>query len=363
MKQIHITSAKEGMILGRTIYDENNKCLLKNGTILTDSLISKLQNKGCNILCISDGKDYEINIEECLDYDARRNIITKLKNLDLSKYPELSIKDITDSATEIVENVSQNKSIAFDLLDIRKDANYDYSHALAVAELSIAIAKHYEVDGKLIFNNNSLFILAEVALLHNIGKTCQNEAVRRKIGLTEYKESDIPVYGYKLLHGALMPNASVISVGVLFSKTYENKKNAPAEYAWALNKSDINHISKIINVANVYNNLIILGKENNMFIGPAEAMEMIRDLSGDVFDKNVVNAFVKNVAIYPIGSEVTLSNGEIGIVKSNNLGKEGFNYRPIVETSNGSTYNLLVNRDITIVPDNYVYDEYIRNSR
>jgi HD-GYP domain-containing protein (c-di-GMP phosphodiesterase class II) len=362
MKQIHISSAKEGMIIGRNIYDEDNRCLLHSGAKLTNNIINKLQSIGCNILCVDDGSDLNFSIEECLTFDERREIANNIKNLNIADYPHVNFQDITKSATNIVERVSKNKNIAFDLLDIRNDDYYDYNHALAVAELSVAIARNYRVDGDLVFNTNALDVLAESALLHNIGKSCKIKDIREKIGIfDEYKESDIPVYGYKLIHDAILPNASVISVGILFSKTYENKKNAPKDYAWALRNKGINYISKIINVANSYNNLIAQGKENNIPIGPAEAMEIIRDLSDDVFDKDIVNTFVRNVAIYPIGSEVTLSNGQRAIVVANNLGEEGFNYRPVVKTERGITYDLLNNRDITIVPDN-AYDFIAKES-
>lgn|SRR5574344_535789 len=361
MKQISIKSAKEGMILGRSIYDENNNCLLKNGTSLTNNLIAKLQNIGCNILCIADGRNTDPANLECLDSSERQNIIKNLKNLKMEDYPNLDYSNIILAANKIMEAVSKNKNIAFDLLDIYKDDNYLYNHAIATSELCIAIARHYQVDNREVFNNSLMYSLAIAALLHNIGYTCKKDAVIKKINTDKFNETDVPIYGYKLLHDALIPNASVISTGILFSKTYENKKNAPKEYAWAIKNSDINHISRIINVASTYNKLIVIGKDDHIAIGPAEAMEMIRDLSGDVFDKNVVNTFVKNIAIYPLNSEVTLSNGKKGIVIANNLGENGFNYRPIVRTYDNNTYNLLINRDITIVPDNNLIDDYIRD--
>ena len=83
-------------------------------------------------------------------------------------------------------------------------------------------------------------------------------------------------------------------------------------------------------------------------------MEIIRDSSTSIFDKQIVDTFVRKVAIYPIGSTVTLSTGEQAIVIKNNLGEEGFNYRPVVRTDDNIEYDLLdeKNRYITIVPDN-----------
>ena len=73
MRQISINAAKEGMILGRDIYDENNNCLLKNNTVLTAKFIKKLQDIGCNVLCIVDSNGHDITGLECLDYKEKQD--------------------------------------------------------------------------------------------------------------------------------------------------------------------------------------------------------------------------------------------------------------------------------------------------
>src|SRR5574344_635818 len=146
MRQISINAAKEGMILGRDIYDENNNCLLKNNTVLTAKFIKKLQDIGCNVLCIVDSNGHDIAGLECLDYKEKQDIIKKLKNLKMEDDPNLNYSNIMTAAKDIIEAVYHNKNIAFDLLDIYKDNNYSYNHAIATCELSIAIAKYYQVD-------------------------------------------------------------------------------------------------------------------------------------------------------------------------------------------------------------------------
>lgn len=77
-------------------------------------------------------------------------------------------------------------------------------------------------------------------------------------------------------------------------------------------------------------------------------MEIIRDTSGEIFNKDV-----RKVTIYPLGASVKLSNGEQAIVIGNNIGNEGFNYRPIVRTEDGKKYDLLDEnyKYLTIIPN------------
>lgn len=348
MKQLHISNIHNGMELEQTLYDENNKILLRSGATLTTSIIEKLKNMGFTMLCIKDENNNDIEIETCLSREQKKEIINSLKSLDFYNYKNIDYKDVTKSAETIIEGVSKSKNIAIDLLDIRNDKNYNYTNSLAIAELTAAIAKEYRKDDQLVFKDESLLAITQAALLHSIGKSCKNNKVREKLGIKEYKKEDTPIYAYQLLHDAIIPNASVISVGILFHKTNENGTNCPKGYENIIKRKGVNLFSQIIHVADSYMNLISQENSYNLPIGPAEAMEIIRDTSGEIFNKDV-----RKVTIYPLGASVKLSNGEQAIVIGNNIGNEGFNYRPIVTTEDGKKYDLLDEnyKYLTIIPN------------
>ena len=50
---------------------------------------------------------------------------------------------------------------------------------------------------------------------------------------------------------------------------------------------------------------------------PSEAAEFIMGSSNSTFDADLVNVFVRKVAIYPVGSYVLLNDGRSGIVTEN----------------------------------------------
>jgi hypothetical protein len=49
---------------------------------------------------------------------------------------------------------------------------------------------------------------------------------------------------------------------------------------------------------------------------PYEAMEYLYGGSNIYFDKNIVDAFVKNITLYPLGSLVRHTTGEVGIISN-----------------------------------------------
>ncbi len=357
MRTMHISNTKSGMELGETIFNDKGTVLLKAGMILTDSLIKRLEIENVGYVKINDHSNVEIPIQECLTHAQRKIIIDSIKSVKIEGYSHIECKDLSDAATMIIENVAKSKNISFDLLDIRTDKNYDYSHAVATAELSVAIAQEciiYNKENQSKFNNNVLRVIASAALLMDIGKSCQNEKVRKQLNISKYEEKDVPIYGHKLTHDAFfIANPAVISTGILFSKTNENKTNCPKGFEHVIEKQKINPVSKILHVADYYNNLIVKKQDNGRIYGPAEAMETILALSNTIFDKKVVETFLHHVAIFPIGMDVLLSNKEHAIVVGNNLGEDGYNYRPIVQTIDGNVYNLMdaENSNLTIIPN------------
>jgi len=76
-----------------------------------------------------------------------------------------------------------------------------------------------------------------------------------------------------------------------------------------------------------------------------EAVGMMQSWSGDYFDPEIIDALMAVVAAYPLGSFVTLNNGESGLVVSNRV---GYAYQPVVR--------MLFKKDFTPHPAPYDLD-------
>jgi len=58
-----------------------------------------------------------------------------------------------------------------------------------------------------------------------------------------------------------------------------------------------------------------------------EACELLMACAGDLFQKDLIVTFLRHVAVYPIGSTVKLSTGELGVVVRQN---NSLPLRPVV---------------------------------
>jgi len=194
MKQVDIDSVVTGMVTAKPIYDELHRILVAEGTVLTEPIINKLKEKGYNTICIDTEKTDGILLEGIVSDEIKNKATDAIQNLD--------IPTVLESATEIVASVCNNHNISFDLLDIRNEKNYQYRHAVTVAELSIAIGKLIRDDNDQPLSKESLHDLAVAALLHDIGKRCSDTKVLDILNVSpdfkKYTEDMAPIFSYNL---------------------------------------------------------------------------------------------------------------------------------------------------------------------
>jgi HD-GYP domain-containing protein (c-di-GMP phosphodiesterase class II) len=98
-------------------------------------------------------------------------------------------------------------------------------------------------------------------------------------------------------------------------------------YPRQLTGEDIHRYAKIVAVANFFDNLVAGGGIEGKRLMPHEATECLMGYAGKRFDLETVIAFLRSIAIYPNGTSVKLSSGQIGVVVGQHTGLPA---RPIV---------------------------------
>ena len=95
---------------------------------------------------------------------------------------------------------------------------------------------------------------------------------------------------------------------------------------------------RILRVADTYDSMTAQKKYRDA-LAPSEVIEYIMSNAGTLFDRTVVEVFVRKFPIYPIGFVLKLSNGEKAVVVSN----ERNSMLPFVRTFDGKTIDLANN--------------------
>ena len=323
MTFISIKHLREGMVLDRDVYMFDSKtskvAMLRAGGVLTKAYIDKLSDMGILGVYIQSHQD---EIPQSRDFatvkpDMKKEAISRIKtayslfnNTTFNNVHVDSIKETSDIARQLVDTLVNNKGIFVNVEDLRLYDDYTYNHSLGVAILSIAIGL------SLSLKRTELYELALCALLHDIGKMgVPIEIISKPTRLTVEEYNIVkshPMLGAQFAIRQNITNKAICS-GIL---THHERYDGMG-YPHGLAGENIPLFGRIISVADVYDALTSARPYREPSAAP-EAIEYIMGASGKAFDINVVSAFLRRVAPYPVGSCVRLSNGKMAIVVKQN---------------------------------------------
>lgn len=322
MTFVPIDQLEEGMMLDRDVYLYDYKtskiAMLRSGQVLTQQYIQRLDELQILGAYIHSDEKKEVfsPVSSPIKKELKQEAISSIKNVfemfDQSAQ-NININCINQTmevSKKLVNALKSNKEIKLSIANLKMYDDYTYNHSFGVSVLSIAIGLSMNLK------TGDLYDLGFCALLHDIGKmSVPIEIIAKPARLTTDEFQIVkqhPAKGAEFFLRHHLANSKVCA-GVL---THHEKFNGTG-YPNGLAGEHIPLFGRIISVADVYDALTSVRPYRNPS-SPAEAIEYIMGSSGSAFDVSIVEAFLKKVSPYPIGSCVKLSNGEIAIIVEQN---------------------------------------------
>ncbi len=321
MNKTLVTDLKQGMMLAESIFAQNGSILVAEGTALAESIIKHLQEMGRRYVYIYDENTIEADPGEVLVSRVLATAQNKIHSyLPYELYPEsdTGIRARYERLNKSLAEIIADPKVSDFLLDLRTIDESTLEHSINVCIFSLLIGAGLDLP------DNLMAYLGTGALVHDVGKILLPPEVRGD--LSNLSEKEQQAYqehtnaGYRLLRekGFEAPVAKVA--------LYHHERWDGGGYPTKLAGEKIDLLSRIVNIADVYDSLT--GPLAATRYLPHEAIEYLYGAGDMYFDARIVRAFIYNVAIYPLGSVVKLSTGEVGIVV--NVAKN-ISSRPIVK--------------------------------
>lgn len=326
MKYVAIENIRPGDTLAVTIFSECSILLTAN-SVLTERNIDRITALGFSGLYIYDGANDTV-CKDLLTDNIRQKALRDLKHINIDECLYI--------ASIITNRVLANENMLYEIADICDYDTKTYIHCINVAVLATMIG----IDMRL--NNDELYELAQAALLHDIGKVCIDEKILNKKGkLTDDEFAAMklhPVYGCNILR-----SNGTISERVCKGVLHHHENEDGSGYPKRLKSDEIPLFAKIIHVADVYD-AMISKRSYKERINPADVLEYIMGNTAK-FDFKAVEALTHCVSLYPVGSEVLLSDGTKATVRNN---IKEYPQRPDVKLEDGTVLRLIDKLDMTI---------------
>ncbi|MFY0543478.1 HD-GYP domain-containing protein [Brevibacillus sp. H7] len=315
MRYISLDQVVPGDSLARSIYTSDGLTLLQANVQLTVGMINKLRRFGVTMLSIKDPYTEDVKVEDVVSESTRKEAISCLSAAIqcVQTGKGIDLRSIQKSVNSIVDETLRNRRVLLDLGEIRTTDNALFIHSLNVCMMATVMGVG------LGYNHNQLKELAIGALLHDIGKASKDQE------LSPYKENSLEGHhtwqGFNLLRKK--HEMSIVSAHIaLQHHEWVDGSGIPR----GLTGADIHDFAKIVAICNYYDNLISPFTEEET-CHPYVACEKIMALAEKRFDHKMIIHFLRSIAVYPTGSSLKLSTGEVGVVIDQNRGLPS---RPVV---------------------------------
>lgn len=228
--------------------------------------------------------------------------ITQDKKLDIPK-----IKKVVSS---LVDSIVRNPNAIICLTQLKNRDEYTAQHSINVCILTVTIGRHLGMA------ENSLNLIGMGALLHDIGKMKTPLEILNKPDRLTDEEFRImkshPEQGRKILEEAGGIPDSVIDIA--FS---HHERLAGHGYPRGIPTDQISPWSKIVAIVDVYD-AITSDRCYHDGMSPTQALTKMYEWRIRDFDPELLEQFIQCIGIYPIGTLVELTSGEVGLVISVN---------------------------------------------
>ncbi|TSE35278.1 HD-GYP domain-containing protein [Tepidimonas charontis] len=208
-------------------------------------------------------------------------------------------------AEEIADSVTRNGGALISLARLKTADDYTYMHSVAVCALMVALAR------QLGLSEPEVRAAGFAGLLHDIGKMDIPLVILNKPGrLTEEEYAIVrehPRRGWERLRAAGIVEEPTLDVCL-----HHHERIDGTGYPDRLSGEAITLMARMGAVCDVYD-AITSNRPYKAGWDPAESLKRMASWQGH-FDARIVQAFVRSLGIYPVGSLVRLSNQRLAVV-------------------------------------------------
>ncbi|OLQ74491.1 HD family phosphohydrolase [Photobacterium proteolyticum] len=244
------------------------------------------------------------------------SILVKSKDLlskaidNLYEGKNIDIAPIADLSESIVDSIRCNPDAIHCVAALRSKDSYLLEHSLNVAFLMVSFGRHLGL------NQQVLKQLAIGGLLHDIGKTqVKLEVLNKPARLTPEEFEHMKLH--QVLSEPLLdciPGLSDMSRQV---SLLHHEKLDGSGYPRGLYGDEISLVGRMSAIVDIYDALTAT-RCYKQSMSPTAAFKILKSMTPKQLDGELLNEFIRNIGVYPVGSLVELSDNRAGLVWESN---------------------------------------------
>ena len=218
----------------------------------------------------------------------------------------LDMVKVKKSVEPMIDSISRNPDACIWLARMKQEDQYTYQHSLGASIWAVALGRQLGLP------KSDLRSLAIGGLLFDVGKLqVDKELLNSDKPLTDEEFQQVRDHvnlGVEMIQGSGLMNQDVIDM-----ITYHHERHDGSGYPKKLRGDDIPVFARIAAIVDCYD-AITSHRSYARAIPPSTAIKMLYEWKDIDFQAELVEEFIQAVGIYPAGTLVELSSGEVAVV-------------------------------------------------
>lgn len=215
-------------------------------------------------------------------------------------------------ASDMVDSIIRNPDAFTWLTRVKETDEFTYSHAVRSAVWAIVFGRHIGLSV------SDLNTLTMGVLLKDVGKTRLRKELLAKPKFNQQEEAEYEKFiefGVDILRKT--PNVEPRTISVV--KTHCERLNGSG-FPHHLRGDKIPMLGKIAGIVTFYD-ATINPRGQKHTVAPSKAVAKLYEMRDIEFQEELVVEFIRAIGLYPTGTLVELSNGEIAVVVEQNFSR------------------------------------------
>jgi HD-GYP domain-containing protein (c-di-GMP phosphodiesterase class II) len=242
---------------------------------------------------------------------AKKALDTLVQDIDdifneVDSGEKLNVVRLRKSVEPVVDSVSSNPDALLWVARMKQHDKYTYKHSLGASVWAVALGRQLGLP------RHDLRSLAMGSMLMDVGKLrIAPELLQKDRQLTTRETQEVAghvTHGLEILKEGGMINSDVLDMVAHHHERYDG-----SGYPQGLRNEDIPPFARIAAIVDTYD-AVTSARSYAEATSPSDAIKMLYKSRDEEFQAELVEAFIQAVGIYPAGTLVELSSGEVGVV-------------------------------------------------
>jgi HD-GYP domain-containing protein (c-di-GMP phosphodiesterase class II) len=306
---ISVNTLTIGDRLGFDLRKGNGAILLRNKTVLTENMVSRLKSLGFYAVYIEDDLYEDVLVRQAIPEDMKTHILKELEDIrpKVLAGNRAAAEKVKHMGYQIYEEVQVSSIEPVNMVSTFASDSPLPLHSVNTAILTAALS-------------------IRVGIAPQPAKNYVTAALLHDLGLPDLSEDEEDGYEHTVRILKAMKESAAIDATCYMAASMHHERFDGEGGPRKLTGKQINKGARIIAVADMFDN-VSFGYAGKPKLETAQTIEYIVAQSGIVLEPDLVKAFTECIAVYPTGATVILSNQVKAVVYKQNIGMPS---RPVV---------------------------------